>query len=232
MEDLGFDHPSLIDRAYQEIRKSILVGDMPPGHKLVVNDLVEQWKISATPIKQALNRLVSEELVEVVPRRGMRVKTYDAQDLVDTFEIRLLYETHCCKMAVKKIDDHPEVEEELDDVMRKSALSLADECNYTAHYHFDEQFHMLLVSLSGNRKMIRDFERLHANIITFGIYASRQSPLWRQRETVEEHTRILDALHQRSQKDMVAAMRTHLDNTVKDMLTFFHPKSGRLIVQK
>ncbi|MCD8140876.1 MAG: FCD domain-containing protein [Planctomycetaceae bacterium] len=68
--------------------------------------------------------------------------------------------------------------------------------------------------------------------MTFGIYASRQSPLWRQRETVEEHTRILDALLQRSQKDMVAAMRTHFDNTVKDMLTFFHPKSGRLIGPK
>lgn len=225
-KEVGFDHPSLIDKAYQEIRKNILVGKMPPGHKLVVNDLVEEWRISATPIKQALNRLVSEELVEVVPRRGMRVKVYDVDDLRETFEVRTMYELYCCKLAVERIDDNPEIEEELAAVLAHSKAIQDDEFNYQTQYHLDEQFHMLLVSLSGNKRIIRDFERLHANIMTFGMYAGRQSPLWRQEQTYEEHSRVFAALRARSQKDIAKAMRAHLDNTAKDLLRFFPSHSA------
>ena len=229
---IDFEQPSLIDKAYQEIRKNILVGKMPPGYKLVVNDLAEEWNISATPIKQALNRLVSEELVEVLPRRGMRVKTYDARELTETFETRTIDEMHCCRLAIERIDGHPEVEEELIAVLEKSRVALQDEFNYMSQYHFDEQFHMLLVSLSGNRKMMRDFDRLHANIMTFGIYASKHSPLWRQPATYEEHSRILEGLRNRSVKEMQEAMRFHLENTANDLLKFFHPKSGRFLGRK
>lgn len=230
-DEVGFDQPSLIDKAYQEIRKNILVGKMPPGHKLVVNDLAEEWKISATPIKQALNRLVSEELVEVVPRRGMRVKTYDVEDLRETFEVRTMYELYCCELAVERIDAHPEIEEELAAVLAQSRAIMNDEFNYQTQYHLDEQFHMLLASLSGNRRIIRDFDRLHANIMTFGVYAGRQSPLRRQEQTYEEHSRILAALANRSKKDIAKAMRAHLENTARDLMRFFHPKSGRFLAK-
>ena len=229
MSSPEFDNPSLTDRAYQEIRKNILIGKMPPGHKLVVNDLVEEWSISPTPIKEALNRLVSEDLVETVPRRGMRVKTYNATDLRETFEIRKMFELHCCRVAVEKIDTHPETLDELRDILEKSRVALEDTFNYTTQYHLDELFHMLIVSLSGSKRMMRDFERLHANILTFGIYASKQSPLWRQRDTYDEHKRILDSLMRRSSGEMEEAMRAHLDNTAKDLLEFFHPKSGRFL---
>lgn len=227
-----FETPSLTDRAYQEIRKNILIGKMPPGHKLVVNDLVEQWNISPTPIKEALNRLVAEELVETVPRRGMRVKSYNADDLRETFEMRMLYELHCCRLAVAAIGDHPETAEELKAVLERSRLALDDAYNYSTQYHLDEQFHLLIVSLCGNKRMMRDFDRLHANILTIGIYASKGSRLERQRETYWEHKRILDALIDRSGPEMESAMRSHLENTVRDLREFFHPQSGRFLGEK
>lgn len=222
MSSIDFDKPSLTERAYQQIRNDILVGKLPPGHKLVVNDLVEEWKISATPIKEALNRLVSEELVEVVPRRGMRVKTYNADDLRDIFEIRQLYEAHCCRLAVEKIDDHPEVLEELTSTLEKLRSLLGDEHNFIASYHLDEIFHMLIVGLCGNRKMIRDYDRLHANIISLSFFIrGHSSPLWRQRATYDEHEAILKGLVNRSVGEMESAMRRHLENTAQDTLRFF-----------
>lgn len=221
MPSVDFDKPSLTDRAYQQIRNDILVGKMPPGHKLVVNDLVEEWKISATPIKEALNRLVTEELVEVVPRRGMRVKEYDAESVREIFEIRLMYELHCCRMAVERIDEHPEVLEELTATLAKSRALIDDELNFVASYHLDEIFHTLLVSLCDNRKMIREYDRLHANIITFSFFVRSHSPVWRQKATYEEHENILKGLINRSADEMERAMRCHLENTANDLLGFF-----------
>lgn len=221
LSTVDFDKPSLTDRAYQQIRNNILVGKMPPGHKLVVNDLVEEWKISATPIKEALNRLVSEELVEVVPRRGMRVKTYNADDMRELIELRMLYESHCCRLAVEKIGDRPEILEELTSTLEKSRLAMADELNFVASYHLDEIFHMLIVSLCGNRKMIREYDRLHANIITFSFFVRSRFPVWRQRATYDEHAAILAGLVNRSAEEMEAAMRRHLENVACEFLRYF-----------
>ncbi len=229
MSIFDFEKPSLTERAYEEIRKNILVGKMPPGHKLVVNDLVEEWKISATPIKEALNRLVSEELVEVVPRRGMRVRMHDAVSLKETFEIRILYETYCCSLAVERIDERPEIAEELNDTLVKTKAIMNDDMDYMMQYHLDVNFHMLLASLSNNKKLMRDFDRLHANIMSFGIYASKKARLWRQVDSYHEHQAIYDALVERSSERMVEAMRTHLITTRDDLLRFFHPQSGRFL---
>lgn len=226
------EKPSLTDRAYQQIRRDILVGIMPPGRKLVVNDLVEEWDISPTPIKEALNRLVAEELVETVPRRGMRVRVYTAKDIRETFEVRKMYEAQCCRYAVERIDDHPETLEALKDVLEKSRVVIEEAQNYTTHYHLDEQFHMLIVSLCDNGKMTRDYERMHAIIMTFGTYASQQSPLRRMQSSYEEHKRILQGLVNRSKEEMEAAMLSHLDNAVNDLLTFFDAKSGRFLARK
>ncbi len=117
-----FNRPSLTDVAYQEIRNSILLGNLVPGDKLVVNDLVETWKISNTPIKEALNRLVAEGLVETVPRRGMRVRVITPKELREIIQIRSLYETHCCRMAVQNIDQHPEILDAMRTAIERAAI--------------------------------------------------------------------------------------------------------------
>ena len=229
MKDVAFERPSLTDVAYQEIRNSILIGSILPGQKLVVNDLVDRWQISNTPIKEALNRLVAEGLVEAVPRRGMRVRLPSARELREFFEIRILYETHCCRLAVDRIDDNKQVLEELRSTLDKSRDILTDERSYLMQFQFDEIFHMLLVGLSGNETLIKDFDKLHANILIVGIHASKRAPLRRQEETFKEHEKVLRGLVERSPEIMVEAMREHLGNTADSLLRLYHPDSGRII---
>ena len=56
----GFDNPLLVDLAYGQIKKDILTKQLVPGRKIVVHDLSQRYQISETPIKQALNRLITE----------------------------------------------------------------------------------------------------------------------------------------------------------------------------
>lgn len=231
MSTADFERPSLTDVAYREIRDSILIGDVLPGDKLVVNDLVEKWKISNTPIKEALNRLVAEGLVETLPRRGMRVRLLTAKELREICEVRLLYESHFCRKAVEKIDDNPHTLEEMQATLRKSLDILGDEFNYLLQFQLDEMFHMLIASLCGNDMLIQAFDRVHANFLLIGVYANRNAPLRRLKETYEEHKNILMELEQKSAEGMVRAMNIHLANTMEDLTRFYHPKSGKFVLK-
>lgn len=224
-----FDRPSLTDVAYREIRDSILIGEILPGDKLVVNDLVGKWRISNTPIKEALNRLVAEGLVETLPRRGMRVRLLSAKELREVFEIRTLYEMHCCRKAVEQIDDHPYVLEEMRSTLEKIKGILEDKYNYLLQFQLDEMFHMLIASLCGNDMLIKDFDRIHANFLIIGIHANRQAPLRRLKETYAEHENIYLELERKSVEGIERAMGTHLTNTMEDLIRFYHPRSGRFI---
>ena len=224
-----FQKPSLTDVAYQEIRKGILTGKLTPGHRLVVNDLVEEWKISNTPIKEALNRLVAEGMVEVEPRRGMRVRRrLSAKELRDMFEIRVLYETHCCRLVADNQDEQPALVAELGDIMEQVRRSLDDPSSHLFLYELDERFHKRIVSVCGNPELVKNFAHVHANIVTFGIFSSQQSPLYRQVETYEEHMLVLEALRRRSPEESAEAMREHLRKAAAGMLAFYRTSSGRL----
>lgn len=219
---------SLTDIAYEEIRKNILRGDMPPGHKLVVNDLVAQWNISNTPIKEALNRLVAEGMVVFEPRCGMRVRDQlSAKELRDKFEMRMLLELHCCRVAAKVVERRPDVLAELRANIERYGVHVDDQERYFELFQYDEFFHRLIYSLSGNNDIVRSLENLHQFILTFGILASKHFPLRRQPETLKEHRRIYDALLRHDVDDMVEAMRDHLDNTARGLMEYYNSASGR-----
>lgn len=212
--------PSLTEVAYHEIKKSILVGKMPPGHKLVINDLVDEWKISNTPIKEALNRLVTEGLVETIPRRGMRVRIFSAKDLREIFEIRTIIESHCCGVAVTVVDKRPEVILELQGIVEQMRAVADNEFDYDTQYELDKSFHTAIVNLCGNDMLIKEFERLHANVLSYMISASRQMPLVRQKKAFTEHNRILNALRMRSKPVICRAIEEHLLNTSRDIVNY------------
>lgn len=228
MESNDFQPPSLTDVAYKELRKSILNGDLPPGRKLVVNELMDEWKISNTPIKEALNRLVAENLVEAVPRRGMRVRKYNSRETREIFELRTLYEVHCCRVAAANAASNPALMAELDALLAECARIMAGDTDLLRVFDLDATFHTLVVSQCGNATLIKDFNRLHAHTLAIGMSLNAEQPLRRWEETQDEHRRIVDGIRSGSPDAAEAAIRAHLATTSQDLLGFFHPESGRL----
>lgn len=235
MEYSDFQHPSLTEVAYKEIREGILTGALPPGRKLVVNELVDEWKISNTPIKEALNRLVAEELVEAMPRRGMRVRKYTSVETREIFEMRTLYESHCARIAASTMNDRKELGAMLSKILDECRIILksgSNEQNPMRLFDLDAEFHRIIVSQCGNTTMIRHFDRLHAHTLAIGMSVNATRPLRRWRETQKEHEQIYAALKVSSPQAAEKAMRVHLANTASDLLAFFNLKSGRLQKRK
>ena len=80
------------DRAYAALRADILDGARPAGTRLPEDTLADELGVSRTPVREALQRLGTEGLVEHLPHRGARVSGWTTEDLQETFELRALLE--------------------------------------------------------------------------------------------------------------------------------------------
>ena len=85
---------SLVDVVTEKIRSNIYSGKYLPGQRLVVREISEELGVSHTPVKDALNRLVSEGYVVALPRRSMVVREYSNIEFIDNYDQRLMIELY------------------------------------------------------------------------------------------------------------------------------------------
>jgi len=93
---------SLADRAYRRLRSEILHGDLMPGERLRAADLHDRFQLGLTPIREALMRLSSENLVEAVTNRGSRVTDTSLDRFADLMATRRMIERTCLAASIER----------------------------------------------------------------------------------------------------------------------------------
>ncbi|MGH2934206.1 MAG: GntR family transcriptional regulator [Gaiellaceae bacterium] len=101
------------------IEEAIVSGELAPGTVLRQEQLSEQFKVSRTPIREALRRLAALGLVSFVPNRGVRVRTLSRDDLEEAFLVRAELEGLATEIATPKFT--PENLAELDEAEKRFA---------------------------------------------------------------------------------------------------------------
>jgi len=196
------------DSVYQILRDGILTQVFQPGERLNVKELADKLGVSQTPLKEAINRLASEGLIEINPRSGTYVTGIYAADIADTFEIRLALE---CLAAEKALDKMT-----AEDLNKMRAL-IADlerpvrtDNERSLHERKNVEFHNLIVELAASRKLEEMYHSLNAHIQIARVHHSRQD--WEQRteQEKEEHGEILRAFEARDRDRLIAALRQHI----------------------
>src|SRR5258708_25458577 len=92
-------YPNLTELAYLQIKRYILEGSFSEGKKLTEDALAAQLGISKSPVREALNRLESEGLVSIEPRRGAYVRKFSLEEACEIYGLRELLETHAVGLA-------------------------------------------------------------------------------------------------------------------------------------
>lgn len=143
---------------YENLRKQILEGEILPGTWLREQDLVEKYSdidVSRTPIREAIRKLESDELVEVIPFRGAKVINLQPDEIWEEYIVRAALESFALEMAVSRI---PEVEIDnlclLEEAMDKSL----DEGNLKKYLEINRKFHMLMYEYCGSKRLISMIE--------------------------------------------------------------------------
>jgi len=91
------------DRAYALLRREIVAGSLAAGAHLAEADLADRLQLSRTPVREALRRLQSEGLVEVVPHRGARVVDWHSFDVEGIYDLRALIEGFVARRAATRL---------------------------------------------------------------------------------------------------------------------------------
>lgn len=206
-------HASLVDVAYNKIRADLSTNVLKPGQKIIFQDLVKRYEISETPIKQALNRMVVEGLVESIPRRGMRIKPISIQDYNEIMDIRYMLESNLAPIIMEAVTYHPEY---LDEMETNIALHFqaietgTTEVNdFMEIYRLDHEFHRLLLKCAHHKRALQVYETIGAH--TFSYFLYNKKPKSRLIAGVQEHEVILKCLREQNLDALLNAIRVHID---------------------
>jgi DNA-binding GntR family transcriptional regulator len=216
------------DTVYQVLRERIVERQFPPGSKINVDEIARQLDVSRTPVHEALAMLATDGLVEVRPRRGTFVTEFTATDYAETLDIRRALELLACETAVDNatpadiaelrtlVDGMPEVV--------KNASSTAEAARL--HDAKNLEFHMKLVGLAGNRRLIALYADLRAHL---QIARAHTATGWLERvpEETREHREIVDALELRDVAALKTALDAHLRRSAASLIGDISRAEGR-----
>ncbi len=181
----------LSDKAYQLIRHKIITLQLAPRTAIDEQALMEDLQLGRTPIREALQRLAAEGLVRVAPRRGMFVADISITDLQKIFEIRVVLEGLCARLAADRVTEAQlAAMEDLVDRLDRTA-----ETDGKALMAVDEQFHELLYQAADNELLADTLRRLLAQ--SFRIWYLVLDRLNGVRAAMEQHVAITKALEAR-----------------------------------
>ena len=171
---------------YVELRRSIIMRHIKPGERFDVESLAKQYKTSVTPVRDALQMLSQDGLVNIKPRSGYFVSRTTLKQLRDLLDLRHIVELAAIERAIVKITPDQIAE------MRAihSGYTGDDDVSYDRYTDENRKFHYSLAKASGNYELMMLMGRLHDRLAPFMVMRHGG------RTQIATHNRIIDALEQ------------------------------------
>ena len=209
-EQVDLFAPSLVEATTRRLRDEILSGSLPPGTRLIEEQICQRFSISRAPLRESLRLLVQQGLVEHLPRRGARVTVWSEQDIRELFELRAVLERHAVTSALPLagltgMDPLAGVRERLEEmrIAQDSGDELAKDDAHRA-------FHAAIVSLAGNRQLDLAMEPILLKLqrpmaVNLRLEASLVGP----DEGLRRHAELLTALETNDRDVVLEALEDH-----------------------
>jgi DNA-binding GntR family transcriptional regulator len=199
---------SLREQASEVLRANVVSGQLVPGRIYSVATLAQDLGVSATPVREALLDLTSSGLVEPVRNRGFRILTADDADLDEISQLRMMLEVPAVRRVVERASDE-EIEALRPTVEAIEAAAAAGDV--AAFLTADRAFHLGLLELTGNRRLLRLVAQLRDQTRLTGLSALAGAGALEA--STREHGAVLDAVRERDADRAERLMRRHIEHT-------------------
>jgi DNA-binding GntR family transcriptional regulator len=190
-----FAHKPLKEEVYDALHRQIIAGKYKPGDWLRQDDIASQMGVSMTPVREALDLLVSTGLAERVPYRGVRVREMSAKDIADAYGLRLVLETLAAREAASHItaEQISRLEEIVDEVRKHIKLN-----EMPIERQLSGEFHSVIAEASGSDLLVKLYS-IVANafpdwLLYEAVYRDPELLTGTFSQTYNELKAILDAL--------------------------------------
>jgi len=141
----------LSDRVYERLLFQILAGRRPVRQKLSEVALAKEFGVSRVPVREALNRLTMERLVESIPRRGKFIKTFTIDEVREEYELRQALEPMALRLGFDKIDRGVAMKN-YDRLCKIDKIKNVKQ-RYNLLLEADEDLHYIIRHYAGNRHL-------------------------------------------------------------------------------
>lgn len=188
----------------EELRDSIIRGQIEPGQRIREVEIAAQFGVSRTPVREAFLVLAAEGLLTLQPGKGARVRVYNAEDIHLVHEVRSLVEGRVARFATDRISNQQlSLLEQSCDRLEALPEGAVYECNEE-----NILFHNTIFTIVGNSQL------MHIGREMLEVPLPYKRDYWNDREqrrsSEEAHRTILEALRRRDAAESEAAMREHV----------------------
>jgi len=209
---------SLTEQIYDIIKEMILNGRLEAGRRIDIAKLVEEFGISQTPVRFALNRLHDAGLVENRQREGFYVIELDEKDIVDTYDIREMFEIHALKSALKNVKTEYWVE------IKKQMIRIYDlDSEEEKRVQFDKtdmDFHLAIMEGADNKKARELFMNVYGSVkVSLAVGGDMGISL-------RGHIEILNAIIDKDLTTAKKRLRAHLQDSKLKVIKQFRFRTG------
>jgi DNA-binding GntR family transcriptional regulator len=203
--DAAAPRPALSAQAYAAIKQRIITLAYPPGEYLNETAVARALGIGRTPVHQALNRLMLEGLVEVIPRKGVIVKPVSLHEVLQIVETRLAVEPYAVGLAAQRAQ--PPHLAQLAHSLQQAGPAVAAR-DVTTLMQLDREFHRTIAAAANNAVLGEVLRNLHDRSLRFWFIALTDPDHLAAVQT--EHAAILTALRARDPRAAADCMRDHI----------------------
>ena len=196
----------LSEKAYYLIKEKIITLELEPLSVINEQALMEDLGLGRTPIREALHRLAAEGLVIIAPRRGMFVADISITDLQKIFEVRVLLEGFCARLAAERASKAQIAEMEA----VVTELEGVQEGNTAALMSIDKRLHKLIYEAADNEFLADSLNPLHALSLRLWYLVLDRLP--HVHDSIAEHIAVVNALKAGDANQAEALLQQHVVN--------------------
>ncbi len=212
-------------RSYDGIRNLILTYEIKPNERINEVELAKRFGVSRTPIREALNRLVVEQLLQFEPSVGFIRPKINAQEIVNLYELRVIIETEAVRLATQRAE-----EAEISDLIdfwteaynNRKSLTKADVIVN------DETFHERLAGLSHNSEIVDALRRLNASI--HFIRWADSSGEGGHEASYLKHLELLEVLRLRNEEKSIEVLRNIIVKRQEELVDILKEGAAKLYI--
>lgn len=189
------------------LREEILSGRLRPGEPILPNVVAEQLGVSRVPVREAVQKLVAESLIEQSANRSARVSSLSPDELYELGLIVFSLENTATGLGVEKMQDG-----DFNEMERLLERMKATENDPVTWYEHNHQFHACMYRACGWTKLIQMVEDGRRNLMRFQTDTELIS--FNADRFHSEHVALLIAARKRDRELVGSALQAHFDNSI------------------
>ncbi|WP_420394999.1 GntR family transcriptional regulator [Nioella sp.] len=218
---------SNVDRITAQLRRMAAEFEIKPDERIREGDMAKRLSVSRTPLREALNRLVSEGFLTFTGGQGFFCRSLTPERILDLYEARAAVECEAMRLAISRAPD-ADIRALKDELDRTEPL-YETATDRIALLEMDEAFHMALTRLSRNAELTNMLDNINGRIRyvrMIGLNMARSDA-----RRLSAHRAILDALTDRDEARALATLRAHIELRKEDATRAVREAFSHIYVQ-